>query len=88
MVGPKQSPLRLVQPQREARLCIPGAKGAPLAGPGSSFMQTKRKVGHLYRNGGKQLWLPKDERTDKTKEGLGMQEWENQTPIILPSPVL
>ena len=51
-------------------------------------MQTKRKVGHLYRNGGKQLWLPKDERTDKTKEGLGMQEWENQTPIILPSPVL
>ena len=31
---------------------------------------------------------PKDERADKTKEGLGMQEQKNQTPIILPSPMM
>ena len=34
------------------------------------------------------LWWPKDWRADKTKEGLGMQEWKNQTLIILPSPML
>ena len=27
----------------------------------------------------------KEERADKTKEGLGIQEWKNQTFIILPS---
>ena len=40
----KQSPLRLVQPQREARLCIPGCKRYSTGRPGSSFMRTKRKV--------------------------------------------
>ena len=30
------------------------------------------------------LWWPKDERADKTKEGLGMQEQKNQTHIDLP----
>ena len=34
------------------------------------------------------LWRPKDNRADKTKVGLGMQEQKNQTLIILPSPVL
>ena len=36
----------------------------------------------------KSLWWPKDERADKTKEGLGMQEQKNQTFIILPFPIL
>ena len=31
---------------------------------------------------------PKDERADKIKEGLGMQEQKNQTLIILPFPML
>ena len=35
--GSKRSPLRLMQPHL-------GAKGTPLPGPGSSFLQTKRKV--------------------------------------------
>ena len=26
------------------------------------------------------MWCPKDERTEKTKEGLGMQEWEETDP--------
>ena len=34
------------------------------------------------------LWWTKDERADKTKEGTGMQEQENQTLIVLPSPML
>ena len=33
------------------------------------------------------VW-PKDERADKTKEGLEMQGWENQTLMVLPSPML
>ena len=34
------------------------------------------------------LWRPKDERADKTKEGVGMQEWKNQALMVLPSPML
>ena len=34
------------------------------------------------------LWWPKDEKADKTKEGLRMQEQKNQTLIIFPSPML
>lgn len=34
------------------------------------------------------VWLPKGERADKTKRGLGMQEQKNQTLIVLPSPML
>ena len=34
------------------------------------------------------VWWPKDERGDKTKEGLGMQEQKNQTLIILSSHML
>ena len=32
-----------------------------------------------------QVVAPKDERADKTKEGLGMQKQKNQTLIDLPS---
>ena len=31
---------------------------------------------------------PRGEWADKTKEGLGVQKWKNQTLIILPSPML
>ena len=34
------------------------------------------------------IWGPKDERADKTKVGLGMEEEKNQTLIVLPSPLL
>ena len=35
-----------------------------------------------------QVVAPKDERADKTKEGLGMQEQKSQLLIFLPSAVL
>lgn len=43
VVGPKQSSAWCSQRGRLACTYL-GAEGAPLAGPGSSFMQTKRKV--------------------------------------------
>ena len=32
------------------------------------------------------MWWPRDERADKTKEGLGMQEQKHQTLIVCPAP--
>ena len=32
------------------------------------------------------VWWLKVEKADKTRKGLGMQEWKNQTLIVLPSP--
>ena len=48
-----------------------------------SWVSKEAKELALKTEGG--LWWPKDERADKTKEGLGMQEQKNQTLIILPS---